>query len=125
LRRISIYTSEKNERVDLYYGIGSFSIGKGIGFNVPKYSIRLSDKGYHTIDLPENLMLKSKNSFWIAAKYTAQSPFVVPIEAPYPGITYPLSANVGEGYIGNGTIFEDLTAIRDNASIVLRATTYK
>ena len=120
LRRISIYTSEKNERVDFYYGIGSFSIGKGIGFNVPKYSIRLSDKGYHTIDLPESLMLKSKNSFWIAAKYTAQSPFVVPIEAPYPGITYPLSANVGEGYIGNGTIFEDLTAIRDKASIVDR-----
>lgn len=125
LKRVSVYTSEKNERVDLYYGIGSFSIGKGIGFSAPKYSIRLTEKGYQTIDLPENLSLKTKNSFWIAARFTAKSPFVVPIEAPYPGITYPLSGNVGEGYIGNGTIFKDLTAIREKASIVLRATTYK
>lgn len=125
LKRVAVYTSEKNERVDLYYGIGSFSTGKGIGFSAPKYSIRLTDKGYHTIDLPENLSLKTKNSFWIAARFTAKSPFVVPIEAPYPGITYPLSGNPGEGYIGNGTIFEDLTAIREKASIVLRAITYK
>jgi C1A family cysteine protease len=125
LKRVSVYTSEKNERVDIYYGTGAFSIGKGIGFNSPKYSIRLTDKGYHTIDLPENLPIKTKNSFWIAAKFTAKSPFVVPIEAPYPGITYPLFANAGEGYIGNGTIFEDLTAIREKASIVLRATTFK
>lgn len=125
LKRIAIYTAEKNSRVDLYYGQGTFSQGKGIPFNSPKFSIKLLDKGYHTIDLPESLNLKRASGFWIAAKFTASSPFVVPIEAPYPGIYYPLAANAGEGYIGNGTLFEDITAIRDKASIVLRATTYK
>lgn len=125
LKRISVYTSEKNTRIDLYYGLGTFSNDKGFAFDSPKLSLRIPDKGYHTIDLPESLLLKVKSGFWIATKFTAKSPFVVPIEAPYPGIYYPLTANVGEGYIGNGLIFKDMTAIREKASIVLRATTYK
>jgi len=125
LKRIAIYTPEKNTRIDLYYGIGTFTNGSGIAFDTPKYSIKLLDKGYHTIDLPESLSLKTKIGFWVAAKFSAKSPFVVPIEAPYPGIYYPLAAKVGEGYIGNGTLFKDMTAIREKASIVLRATTYK
>ncbi len=125
LKRISIYTAEKNTRVDLYYGLGKFTTKSGLDFNRPKFSIRLVDKGYHTIDIPESLSLKEKSNFWIASKFTAKSPFVVPIEAPYPGISYPLAANPGEGYIGNGIIFMDLTSIRAKASVVLRATTYK
>lgn len=125
LKRISIYTSEKNTQVDLYYGLGKFTTKSGLDFNKPKFTIRLADKGYYSIDIPESIPLKEKSNFWIASKFTAKSPFVVPIEAPYPGISYPLAANSGEGYIGNGTIFKDLTALREKASIVLRATTYK
>jgi len=122
LKRISFYTAEANTGVDLYYGLGTFSKGS---LNTSKYTMLLADKGFHTIDLPESLAIKAKNGFWVAAKFSGQSPFVVAIEAPYPGIYYPLSANVGEGYIGNGTIFKDMTTIRDKASIALRATTYK
>lgn len=121
LKRISFYTPENQMEIAIFYGKGPFS--NTIGST--KLRITVPQKGYHTIDLPQPLSLTTNDSFWIAAKYVGKSPFLVPIEAPYPGIGYSMSANPGEGYIGDGSTFMDIVEVRSTASIALRATTYK
>jgi len=121
LKRISIYTPENNMEISLYYGNGLFK--KMLGS--PRYIVKIANKGYHTIDLPITLSLAEKDSFWIAAEYVGKTPFLMPIEAPYPGIGYSMTGNRGEGFIGDGNTFSDILDIRNHASIGLRATTFK
>lgn len=117
LKRISVYVAENATDLSLYYEKGTFAnvLGKR------KFVLIDLEKGFHTIDLPFTVTLKSNESFWIAAQYHGATSFIVPIEAPYPGVTYPMTANKGEGFIGDGKTFVDITTLRSKASIAIRA----
>lgn len=120
LKNIGLYTAENNMTVEIYYDTGRFNQN----LSPIKYQITLEKKGYHIIELPLALQLRESSYFWIGTLFKGTTPFVVPIEAPFPGVTYPITSNAGEGYIGNGQVFFDLVLIRKNASIALRAFTW-
>lgn len=120
LKNIGLYTAEDNMSVEIYYATGKFNQK----LSPVKYQITLEKKGYHVIDLPLALQLNDSSYFWIGTLFKGTTPFVVPIEAPYPGVTYPITSNAGESFIGNGDVFYDLILFRKNASIALRAFTW-
>ena len=119
LQKISFKTAEKNTDVEIYYGLYE----NGFELKNPLIKKTLSHKGHHTLKLSETLMISPNSKFWIAVRFTGDSQFLVPIESPYPGIGYAITANKGESYIGDGTTFVDLTEIRDKANVAIRVTT--
>ena len=120
LKNIGLYTAEDNMSVEIYYATGRFNQK----LSPVKYQITIEKKGYHVIDLPLALQLNDSSYFWIGTLFKGTTPFVVPIEAPFPGVTYPITSNAGESFIGNGDVFYDLILFRKNASIALRAFTW-
>lgn len=120
LKNIGLYTAENNMSVEIFYATGRFNQK----LSPIKYQITIEKKGYHVIDLPLALQLNDASYFWIGTLFKGTTPFVVPIEAPFPGATYPITSKAGESYIGNGEIFYDLILFRKNASIALRAFTW-
>lgn len=119
LQEISFKTSEKNVAVEIYFGLYE----NGFKLDHPLMKETLSYKGYHTLKILETQVIAPNSKFWIAVKFSGDSQFLVPIESPYPGIGYAISANKGESYIGDGTTFVDLTEIRDKANVAIRVTT--
>lgn len=120
LKNIGLYTSEDHMSVEIYYATGRFTQR----LSPVKYQIFIEKKGYHIVELPLALQLNDASYFWIGTLFKGSSPFVVPIEAPYPGVTYSITSKAGEGFIGNGEVFYDITLFRKNASIALRAYTW-
>lgn len=120
LRQVSLYIAEDNTHIKLYLGKGKFNRQLGLEQLVAK---NLS-KGYHTLDLTKGLTLSKEELFWIAVTFDSDNPFSVPIEAPYPGIYYSVQANSGEGFIGDGSTYTDITTLRNKASIAIRAHLY-
>lgn len=120
LKNIGIYTAENNMSVEIFYANGKFNQK----LSPVKFQITLEKKGYHIVELPLALQLNDSSYFWIGTLFKGTTSFVVPIEAPFPGVTYPITSNAGEGYIGNGEVFFDLNLFRKNANIALRAFTW-
>lgn len=116
---IGVYTTESNEEVSIYAGKGIFSNAIGSALS----TVILREKGYHEIELPITLALVSKEGFWVAASFKGTQGFLVPIEAPYPGIDYSIKGLPGRSFIGNGERFEDITQIWQQGSIAIRAIT--
>ena len=116
---IGVYTTESDERVSIFAGKGIFANAIGTELN----TVTLREKGYHEIELPAPLTLTSKEGFWIAARFEGTQSFLVPIEAPYPGIDYTIKGLPGRSFIGNGERFEDITQIWQQGSIAIRAIT--
>lgn len=119
LLSIGVYTTESDEVVSIYSGKGIFANTLGTALN----TVTLREKGYHEIELPVPLTLTSKEGFWIAAQFEGTQSFLVPIEAPYPGIDYTIKGLPGRSFIGNGERFEDITQIWQQGSIAIRAIT--
>lgn len=117
LKRIGFFASPDATEALIYHGLGKFSGNVGS----PVYTLKIPNSGYFTVDLPKPFSLTS--TFWVGVEFKGNTPFLVPIEAPYPGINYPISANQNEGFIGVNKSFEDLVKIRKNASIAIRAIT--
>ena len=120
LKSIGIYTAENNMSVEIFYAKGKFNQK----LSPIKFQITLEKKGYHIVELPLALQLSDSSYFWIGTLFKGTTPFVVPIEAPFPGVTYPITSNAGESHIGNGEVFYDLNLFRKNANIALRAFTW-
>ncbi len=116
---IGVYTTELNEVISIYAGNGVFN--RALGNELRTMTIK--DKGYHEIPLPIPLTLVSKKGFWIAARFEGSQSFLVPIEAPYPGIDYTIKGLPGKSFISNGKTFEDITQIWQQGSIAIRAIT--
>ncbi|GAB6106252.1 lectin like domain-containing protein [Fusibacter bizertensis] len=118
LRKIGIYNNENDIHVTIYASTGKFSMALN---NPPLYETVIKEKGFHTLDLPTPIKLIKNQSFWVGVKYEGRQNFLLPIEAPYPGIEYNVFAAPGQGYIGSSSEFTDITEIRPNASIAIRA----
>lgn len=120
LRRVSLYIAEDNTHIKLYLGKGKFNQKLGL----EQLVVNNLTKGYHTLDLTKGMALAKDELFWIAVTFESANPFSVPLEAPYPGIAYPVQAKTGEGFIGDGSTFTDITTLRNKASIAIRAHLY-
>lgn len=77
------------------------------------------EPGYKMIDSFYNVLIP--DTFYIVLKYTSTDRFVIPVEAPYPGIDYPIAAEPGVNFIA----YEDrgkliLTPLESDASVVVR-----
>ncbi len=81
-----------------------------------------SEPGYKTIQSYYNIPLK--DSFYIILKYSSSENFIIPIEAPYPGIDYEIYSKPDTSFIGykefNELILTPLHQLRPNGTIVLR-----
>lgn len=119
LTSVSFKTAENPVDVEIYYGL----LDQGLTLNTPILTKRIHNKGYQTLQLGGSITLPANSRFWIAVKFSGDSQFQVPIESPYPGIGYAITANKGESYIGDGKTFVDLTEIRDKANVSIRVTT--
>ena len=117
LRQVSLYIAEDNTHIKLYLGKGKFNQKLGL----EQLVVKNLTKGYHTFDLTKGFALAKDELFWIAVTFDSDHPFSVPIEAPYPGINYTVQANTGEGFIGDGSSYTDITTLRSKASIAIRA----
>lgn len=120
LRQVSLYIAEDNTHIKLYLGKGKFNQKLGL----EQLVVKNLTKGYHTLDLTQGFALAKDELFWIAVTFDSDNPFSVPIEAPYPGINYTVQANTGEGFIGDGSTYIDITTLRSKASIAIRAHLY-
>lgn len=118
LTQVGIYNNEENIHISIYTGNSKFPMSLD---QSPIYETKLLEKGYHTLTLPVGLPLIKDEKFWVAVKYEGKQNFILPIEAPYPGISYNVFAAPGQGFIGSETNFVDLTEIRPNASVAIRA----
>lgn len=118
LKKIGIYNNENDIHITIYASTGKFSMALN---NHPLYETIIKEKGFHTLDLPTPIKLINNQSFWVGVKYEGRQNFLLPIEAPYPGIGYNVFAAPGQGYIGSSSEFTDITEIRPNASIAIRA----
>lgn len=119
LNSISFFASPDVTEAKLMIGKYHFVVHNG----TYSRTIKIEGAGYYTVDLPIPLNLKRGDTFWVGVEFTGKSPFIVPIEAPYPGILTPVYAGRNEGFIGAGDAYTDLTRIRKNASIAIRAIT--
>ena len=119
LDRIGFFASSDLTEARLMLGTSHYVVGNGTFSR----TIMIEGAGYYTIDLPIPLNLKRGDTFWVGVEFTGKSPFLVPIEAPYPGILAPVFGAPNEGFIGSGSAYSDLTQIRKNASIAIRAIT--
>ncbi len=81
-----------------------------------------SEAGYKTI--PSYYDIALKDSFYIILKYSSAEQFIIPIEAPYPGIDYQIYSTPDTSFIGyeefNKLKLTPLHELRPNGTIVLR-----
>lgn len=119
LKSISFFASPDVSEVKLMAGTNHYAGSNGTFF----HTIKIDGAGYYTVDLPLKMRFKRGEAFWIGAEFKGRSAFIIPIEAPYPGILAPVYAGSNEGFIGSGRAYSDLTQIRKNASVAIRAIT--
>lgn len=119
LRSISFFASPDVSEVKLMAGRNHYTGSNGTFF----HTVKIDGAGYYTVDFPFKLELKRGEGFWVGAEFKGTSAFIIPIEAPYPGILAPVHAGRNEGFIGTGRVYSDLTLIRKNASVAIRAIT--
>lgn len=79
--------------------------------------------GYHTIELKNPLALDINQRFHIKVIFKGQTPFLIPIEAPYPHMSYTVTSAPQEGYLGYDTYKVSNQDFRSNSSIAIRAYT--
>jgi hypothetical protein len=125
LTGIGIYTSEPNTRVTFYADSIEFD-PLTVELKSPLGQTLYRLPGYHRFDLDIPFQLIEGAPFYIGAKVSGSGPFVFPIEAPYPGMDYEVSASENEGYLGFGTLPGDFLPIfkfRNQSSLAIRAYT--
>lgn len=135
--RLSDFDYDEN-RTPRIRGIGVFSSGGAI---VSAYYSELfpsdytkmtflgdtyfDEAGFQLIECPYNTALPEE--FHIVLKYTSLKKFILPIEAPYPGIDYEIFEPASTSFIAHEDIFgakkliaEPLANIKQKASVTLR-----
>ncbi len=118
LDKVGIYNNENDIHISIYAGIGQFPMTLS---NKPLYETIIHDKGFHSLELPVFISLKKDQYFWVGVKYEGKQNFLLPIEASYPGMGYEVFAAPRQGYIGSEIDFTDLTEIRSDGSVAIRA----
>lgn len=82
--------------------------------------------GYHTITLPETVILKPGDVFSVVLKVTnPTSYYPIAIEMPFDNYSSRATANEGESYVSDdGDEWEDLTQISPNINVCIKAFTH-
>lgn len=116
LKKISLYTGTSPMTLEIFWGAGDFEGELG----PTKYQFESVPKGYQTFEFPIGFSVMANEPYWVAVRFKGDKKFIVPIEAPYPGIDYTISGNPNEGYLmGSGKPY-DLFTLRNNASLAIR-----
>ena len=123
LYAVGVY-SEGDVQADIYFKSGAFDPETPVMGTLIK-SVSLQSAGYSKIILDTALPLTANEPFTISVLLSGSTPFLVPIEAPYPGIAYDVWGKPNTGYIGVPGEFVDITRFRENASIAIRAYTFE
>lgn len=123
IESIGFYSNEKNTSVRFSVGLGDFD---PLSFVFPEDSMmhRLFTPGYHQLDYLDDLIVPPGESFYVVAQITGPSPFVVPLEAPYPNMDYTVESLPFEGYLGSGSEWIPNHLFRENSSIGIRIYTH-
>lgn len=84
--------------------------------------VYFEEEGYKVIDSYYNIL--ARDEFYIVLKYTSSERFVIPIEAPYPGIDYVIASLPETNYIAyedkGMLVAEPLEKTQPEGSVVLR-----
>ncbi|MGX8797498.1 C1 family peptidase [Fusibacter sp. JL298sf-3] len=123
LTALGLYAAEKGTTVSLYLG-NTLPTATFFQTATPLETVELH-AGYQKVALKQPVQLTA-SPVYISAVYRSQTPFQLPIQAPYPGIDYTLTADAQKTYIGGWTPrFElyDAAVFRKDASVALRAYT--
>lgn len=125
LYAVGLY-SEGNVQADIYFKQGTFDSENPVLGSIKK-TVTLDTAGYSQIFLDHAIPLVAGEPFTVSVVFSGSTPFLVPIEAPYPGIAYDVWGKTGVGYIGDADSgdFVDITRFRENASIAVRAYTFE
>lgn len=108
---IGLYSGDYNTNVDVVMN-GKYLFSKALEY-----------PGYHYVEIPIPMTIPSGASFSIAAYYSGKTPFLIPLQAPYPGMHYELYAKPGQSFIGipgDDDMTLDVVRFRENATIALR-----
>lgn len=116
LKQISLYTGTSPLSLELYWGSGAFSGDLG----PIRYQFDHVAKGYQTLPLPIGFSVLENEPYWVAVRFNGDKKFIVPIEAPYPGIDYTISGKPNEGYLMGAGKPVDLFTLRKNANLAIR-----
>ena len=124
LYAVSFYTSLPNTKYEVFLDvldddvIELTSVLSGI----------IGTAGYHTIALDRDISLTENLKFNVALKLENEATtFIMPIEAPYPNMSYQVTGERGQSFITldhESYKFEDLNDYRENANIGIRAFTH-
>lgn len=118
IRGVGVY-SNGNAIVSAYYAEEMPTSESELVFLGDTY---FENAGFKTIENDQNLQVE--DSFYIILKYRSSKDFVIPIEAPYPGILYNVASEPGINFLAyskNGLLIATpLEDIVNNGTVVLR-----
>jgi C1A family cysteine protease len=94
-----------------------------IGEPIHTQTGELAHRGWHTVELDQEVAMKKNNDFGVAVGF--QTPGYndpLPIEAPIENYSSKATANPGESYVStNGVLWTDLTQLHDTANVCIKA----
>ena len=124
LYAVSFYTSLPNTKYKILIDV----LDDGSTDLIPVLSGVIGTAGYHTLELNQDIPLTENTNFRVALTLENDATtFIIPIEAPYPNMSYEVTGNVGESFITldyKRYDFEDLSDYREQANIGIRAFTH-
>jgi|GEM_PF-1000200 len=124
LYAVSFYTSLPNTKYEILLDI----LDDDVIALTPVLSGVVGTPGYHTFELDKDVPLMKDAKFSVALKLENDATtFIMPIEAPYPNMSYEVTGEIGQSFITpdhERYSFEDINDYRENANVAIRAFTH-
>jgi len=124
LYAVSFYTSLPNTKYEILLDI----LDDDVIALTPVLSGVVGTPGYHTFELDKDVPLMKDAKFSVALKLENDATtFIMPIEAPYPNMSYDVTGEIGQSFITpdhERYSFEDINDYRENANVAIRAFTH-
>ena len=118
LKAVGFYVEAPNTAYEVWEGPSTASLTKITQGTLPQM-------GFHTVTLPTGPALTSGVAFVVAVKLTTPGhDYPLAIEYPVAGYSSAATASPGQSYFSSdGTTWTDLTTVKDNANVCLKAYT--